>query len=47
MKNNAYIIAAKRTAVIPKGGAFRKTRIHELAAPVIGDLLRESKISKD
>ena len=47
MKNNAYIIAAKRTAVIPKGGAFRKIRIHELAAPVISDLLRESKISKD
>ena len=41
MKNNAYIIAAKRTAVIPKGGAFRKTRIHELAAPVIGDLYNE------
>ena len=35
MKNDAYIIAAKRTAVIPKGGAFKTLNIHELAAPVI------------
>ena len=27
MKNTAYIIAAKRTAVIPKGGAFCKLKI--------------------
>lgn len=46
MNNNAYIIAARRTAVIPKGGAFKKLGIHELAAPVIRTLLKETKLSK-
>jgi len=44
MKNDAYIIAAKRTAVIPKGGAFKTLNIHELAAPVIRALLKEANV---
>ena len=44
MKNNAYIIAAKRSAVIPKGGAFKTLNIHELAAPVIKALLKEANV---
>lgn len=47
MKNTAYIIAAKRTAVIPKGGAFCKLKIHELAAPVINGLLKKANISRN
>ena len=47
MKNTAYIIAAKRTAVIPKGGAFCELKIHELAAPVINGLLKKANISRN
>lgn len=32
---NSVIIAAKRTAVAPRGGAFAQLNLHELAAPVI------------
>ena len=30
-----WIVAARRTAVAPAGGAFRRLAVHELAAPVI------------
>ena len=30
----ARVIAARRTAVVPRGGAFAKLSIEELAAPV-------------
>jgi acetyl-CoA C-acetyltransferase len=39
MNKKAFIVAAKRSAVIPKGGAFSHLKIHELAAPVIQDVL--------
>lgn len=34
-----WIIAARRTAVVPRGGAFAALDVHDLAAPVIRDLL--------
>ena len=30
-----YIIAARRTAVIPRGGAFQRLLIEDLGAPVL------------
>ncbi len=35
----ALIVAARRTAVVPRGGAFSGLRQHELAAPVIHAIL--------
>ncbi len=35
----AVIIAAKRSAIVPRGGAFSALEIEEIAAPVIGALL--------
>ncbi len=40
----AYIIAARRTAVMPRGGAFRDLDLHELAAPVIRACLADAQI---
>ena len=40
----ARIIAAKRSAVIPRGGAFARHSIEELAAPVISALLAAAGI---
>ena len=47
MTNFAYIIAAHRTAVIPKGGAFAPLAIHELAAPIITSCLQTADIPPD
>jgi acetyl-CoA C-acetyltransferase len=47
MTKFAYIIAAHRSAVIPKGGAFSHLGIHDLAAPVIRNCLNTAKISPD
>ena len=41
----ARIIAAKRSAVIPRGGAFARHSIEELAAPVIAALLAAAGIA--
>lgn len=38
----ALIIAARRTAVVPRGGAFSTLHPHELAAPVIDAMLRDT-----
>ncbi len=35
----AFVIAAKRTAVMPRGGAFRALSLEELAVPVVRALL--------
>ena len=43
----AYIIAAKRSAVIPRGGAFARLLIEDLAAPVIAALLLQAGIAAD
>ncbi|PLL12779.1 acetyl-CoA C-acyltransferase [Tabrizicola sp. TH137] len=36
---SAFVIAARRTAVVPRGGAFRDLSVEALAAPVVGALL--------
>lgn len=38
----ARIIAARRTAVVPQGGAFRRLRIEDLAAPVVQAVLADA-----
>lgn len=45
MTKAAYIIAAHRSAVIPKGGAFAHLSIHELAAPIVQACLHSAGIS--
>jgi acetyl-CoA C-acetyltransferase len=47
MTKSAYIIAAHRSAVIPKGGAFSHLGIHQLAAPVIAHCLQSADINAD
>lgn len=42
MSARAVILAAKRTPVAPRGGAFKTLQADELAAPVIKALLKES-----
>lgn len=41
------IIAARRSAVVPRGGAFRRLGLHELAAPVIRAALRDAGLEPD
>lgn len=43
----AYIIAARRTAVAPVGGAFNAVEVHELAAPVIRQCLHAAGLSPE
>ena len=43
----AFIIAARRTAVMPRGGAFRSLAVHDLATPVIRACLADAGISPD
>jgi acetyl-CoA C-acetyltransferase len=38
----AYILAARRTAVMPRGGAFARLQIHDLAAPIIRAVLADA-----
>lgn len=40
--NDPVIVAARRSAVAPRGGTFRLLEPHQLAAPVIADLLRDA-----
>lgn len=42
---SAHIIAAKRSAVAPRGGAFARLSIEELASPVIAALLADAGIA--
>ena len=41
----SVILAAKRTAVVPRGGAFAKLEIEDLAAPVVRALLAAAGIA--
>lgn len=41
----ARLIAARRTAVVPRGGAFARLRIEDLAAPVLQACLADAGIS--
>jgi acetyl-CoA C-acetyltransferase len=43
----AFIVAARRTAVAPRGGAFAALEVHEIAAPVIRAALQEAGIAPD
>ncbi|MCZ8080132.1 MAG: thiolase family protein [Rhodobacteraceae bacterium] len=43
----AFVIAAKRTAVMPRGGAFRALSLEDLAAPVLRALLEAAGIAAD
>ncbi|NRG17200.1 thiolase family protein [Rhizobiales bacterium] len=39
MTRPVFVIAAKRSAVVPRGGAFKAMEVDEMAAPVIADCL--------
>lgn len=45
--NKAYVIAANRTAVVPRNGAFAKLQAHELAAPLIRNILATAELEPD
>jgi acetyl-CoA C-acetyltransferase len=44
---SAFLIGAKRTAVVPRGGAFRDLSLEALGAPVVEALLAEAGIAPD
>jgi acetyl-CoA C-acetyltransferase len=44
---NAYVIAAKRSAVVPRGGAFARLSIEDLAAPILLTSLAAAGIGLD
>lgn len=41
------IVAARRSAVAPRGGALARLQIHDLAAPVLADTLRDAGLAQD
>lgn len=41
---SAWIVAARRTAVAPRGGAFARLRIEELGAPVVRAVLADTGV---
>lgn len=43
----AFIIAAKRSAVVPRGGAFADLALHDIASPVVADCLQAAGIAPD
>jgi acetyl-CoA C-acetyltransferase len=43
----AFVIAGKRTAVVPRGGAFAALRVEDLAAPVVRALLEAAGVAGD
>ena len=43
----ARLIAARRTAVVPRGGAFARLRIEDLAAPVLTACLADAGLTPD
>lgn len=40
--NTGHILAARRTAVVPRNGAFANLALHEMAAPVIAAVLQDA-----
>ncbi|WP_415714753.1 thiolase family protein [Roseibium sp.] len=46
-ERHAVIVAARRTAVVPKGGAFKGLQADELAAPVLRQLITDAGIRPD
>ena len=47
MANDAYIISAHRSPVMPKGGAFFDLEIHQLAAPVIQACIETAQFDRN
>ncbi|MEP2703753.1 MAG: thiolase family protein [Roseibium sp.] len=47
MVERAVIIAARRTPVAPRGGAFKHLQADELAAPVLARVLEDTAVSAD
>ena len=43
----AVILAAKRSAVVPRGGAFARLEVEDMAAPVVRALLDAAGMSGD
>ena len=43
----AFVTAARRTAVVPRGGAFRDLSVEALGAPVIGALLTDAGVAPE
>lgn len=44
---STFIVAGRRTAVMPRGGAFARLSLADLAVPVIGACLRDAGIGSD
>ena len=44
---NAVIVAARRTAVAPRGGAFARIEPHDLASRVIEEVLADAGLAPD
>ncbi len=42
-----FLVAARRTAVVPKGGAFRRLGMVDLAVPVVLACLADAGIAED
>ncbi len=45
--SRVFVAGAKRSAVIPRGGAFKHLQADEIAAPVIDAVLKEAGLPKD
>lgn len=45
--SRAFVVAARRTAVAPRGGAFRAVEAHDLAAPVLRAVLADAGLPAD
>ncbi len=43
----AKIIAARRSAIVPRAGVFSKLTLHDLAAPVIESVIQSAKLETD
>jgi acetyl-CoA C-acetyltransferase len=43
--SRVFLAAARRSAVVPKGGAFAALALHDLAAPVITGVLQDARVS--
>lgn len=44
---NSHLIAARRSAIVPRGGAFAHLQPHQIAAPVIAAVLADAGLSRD
>lgn len=47
MSGRAFVVAARRTPVAPRGGALKAFQADELAAPVLQQLLKDVKINAE